>query len=103
MTIDNRKPADDSAAASKIMRVLLVIVLVIVSLPFVYLAALQLEAQGYVPYIQAAIDAQCEGQGIVVSAGGYSGDPIPSWGSPEASCSLDLSTDSFVCSCEPVP
>ena len=68
-----------------------------------YFAALRLEAASYMPIIQQALDEQCGEGNFVADLDGFSGDPLPSWGSSEATCNFDHSTDKFICSCEGVP
>jgi hypothetical protein len=67
-----------------------------------WLVAMQLEAVGYVGYIQQAIDKQCPELTIVVDASGYSGDPSPNWSSLQASCYL-MDNGEWDCGCEGVP
>lgn len=83
-----------------ILGIVLVIAVIGIAL---YFAALRLEAASYVPIIQQALDEQCGEGNLVVDIEGFSGDPLPSWGSSEATCNLDHSTDEFICSCEGVP
>lgn len=69
----------------------------------IYWVALRLEAASYMPIIQQALDEQCGAGNLVADLGGFSSDPSPSWGSSEATCTIDHSTDKFICSCEGVP
>ena len=64
--------------------------------------AVHLEAQFYMPLIQQALDEQCGADQIIADGEGYSGDPYPCWGSSEAVCDFNHSTDEFICSCERV-
>ncbi len=98
-----KKSKNQLDLGKKILLVIVVLILSFFVLVLGYIAAWEIEAMGYVPYIQRAINEQCNRDDIIVSTEGYSGDPMPNWGSPEAFCYHDISTDEFLCSCYEVP
>ena len=86
-----------------IVMFLSVVLMIAVIGTILYFVALKLEAIGYMPIIQQALDEQCGEGTFVADPEGYSGDPNPSWGNSEAICDLNHNTDEFICSCEGVP
>ena len=87
------------------IRNILYVVILLVTIPILLIVlwfiGIQIEAMGYVGYIQEAIDEQCPELSVVVDVEGFSGDPFPNWSSPQASCWLDSSE--WNCGCSGIP
>jgi hypothetical protein len=95
MAITVDRPHNLLKSLIKVIAVIAVIAVIGIA---IYSLGLRLEAAGYIPYIQKAIDEQCNNLDIVVGVTGYLGDPMPSWSSPEVFCQKDFD-GSWICDC----
>ncbi len=72
--------------AKKFLFISIITFIIIIGLFGIWQIGLRLEALGYLFYVREALQRECPSTIVEVTIDGFSGDPFPSWMSPEVAC-----------------